>query len=193
MQILNFVAAVVVLAASISLLWTEKWRLNILALALQYLAVFWFVSQVWPIGLASVKLISGWMAAAILGSSLNSLGVIPERKTAVSGKIFRILAVSLAVILALSAAPKGIEWIPLTYPALFSSILLIGMGLLQLGMTTGPFRVIVGLMNVLTGFEIIYAAVVTSILVAGLLALVTLGIALTGAYWLSLLPVEEQP
>jgi len=193
MQIFDIVAAVLVLGASISLLWTEKWRFNILAVALQYMAVFWFVSQVWPIGLASVKLISGWMAAAILGSSVNALGGLPVRITAVSGKIFRILAASLVVILAFSVAPNGTDWIPLTYPALFSSILLIGMGLLQLGMTSGPFRIIIGLMNVLCGFEIIYAAVVSSILVAGLLALVALGIALTGAYWLSLLPVEEQP
>jgi len=37
----------------------------------------------------------------------------------------------------------------------------------------------------------IYAAAVTSVLLAGLLALVTIGVSLTGAYWLSLTAAED--
>jgi hypothetical protein len=45
-------------------------------------------------------------------------------------------------------------------------------------------RVIVGLLTVLSGFEIIYAAIESSVLVTGLLAGVNLGLALVGAYLL---------
>jgi hypothetical protein len=62
---------------------------------------------------------------------------------------------------------------------------LIGVGLLQLGMSVHPLRIILGLLTVLSGFELIYAGVETSILIAGMQALVVLGLALGGAYLLS--------
>jgi uncharacterized membrane protein len=64
------------------------------------------------------------------------------------------------------------------------SLLLIGMGLLHLGITTDILRVAIGLMTVLSGFEIIYSAVEGSVLVAALLAVITLGLALVGSYLL---------
>ena len=60
--------------------------------------------------------------------------------------------------------------------------MLIGMGLLQLGMTTQSFRVILGLLTTLSGFELLYAPLETSVLVAGLLVVINLGIALVGSY-----------
>jgi len=62
--------------------------------------------------------------------------------------------------------------------------MLIGIGLLQLSLSSHLLRVIIGLLTILSGFEIIYAAVETSALVTGLLAGVNLGLALVGAYLL---------
>jgi hypothetical protein len=56
--------------------------------------------------------------------------------------------------------------------------------LLHLGLTAQPLRVVLGLLTVLSGFEILYAAVESATLVAGLLAAVNLGLALVGAYLL---------
>jgi hypothetical protein len=64
------------------------------------------------------------------------------------------------------------------------SLLLIGMGLLHLGITAHILRMTIGLMTILSGFEIIYSAVEGSILVAALLAVITLGLALVGSYLL---------
>jgi hypothetical protein len=58
------------------------------------------------------------------------------------------------------------------------------MGLIHLGITSRVFRVVLGLLTALCGFEIIYAAVESSILVAGLLAITNLGLGLTGSYLL---------
>ncbi len=187
----NFIPLGLVVVGSLSLLWTNKWRYNIGSIALQYLAVFWFVSQVWPIGLAAIKLVAGWMAGAVLAASVTASD-LPETETpAMSARIFRVVGGVFVLILAFSAAPQAAEWIPAQQTAMISSLVLIGMGLLQLSMTKDPLRVILGLLTVLSGFEIIYAAALTSVLVAGLLALVTIGVSLTGAYWLSLTPPEE--
>ncbi len=76
------------------------------------------------------------------------------------------------------------------YAVTSGSLLLIGMGLLHLGITSHILRVIIGLMTVLAGFEILYSAVEGSILVAALLAAINLGLALVGAF---LLTAENTP
>ena len=68
------------------------------------------------------------------------------------------------------------------YAVTGGSLLLVGLGLLHLGITSSILRVVIGLMTVLSGFEILYSAVEGSILVAALLATINLGLALVGAY-----------
>jgi hypothetical protein len=65
-----------------------------------------------------------------------------------------------------------------------------GMGILHLGITAQPMRVTIGLLTVFSGFEIVYAALEGSILVAALLATIDLGVALVGAYLLTAAPTE---
>jgi hypothetical protein len=69
--------------------------------------------------------------------------------------------------------------------------LLVGLGLLHLGITSDSFQVIIGLLTVLAGFEIMYAAVESSALVTALLAVVNLGLALAGAYFMNI--DQEKP
>jgi hypothetical protein len=81
----------------------------------------------------------------------------------------------------------------ISIPILWGSFILISFGLLQLSLTSHPFRVIIGLLTSLSGFEIIYAAIETSTLVTGLLAGVNLGLALVGAYMLIAPTMESNP
>ena len=62
--------------------------------------------------------------------------------------------------------------------------MLIGMGLLQLGFAPTALQTILGLLTTAAGFEIFYAVVEKSTLVAGLLSMTNLGLALAGAYLL---------
>ena len=45
----------------------RDWRWSIILLALQYLGMFVLTLQHWPLSMASVKVVAGWMSAAILG------------------------------------------------------------------------------------------------------------------------------
>jgi hypothetical protein len=58
-------------------------------------------------------------------------------------------------------------------------------------MTTQPANVIIGILTTLCGFDILYASVETSVLVVGLLALTTLGLALSGSYFINS-EIEEE-
>jgi hypothetical protein len=58
-------------------------------------------------------------------------------------------------------------------------------------MTSRPYQVTLGLLTLLGGFEVLYAGVESSILVAGLLALINLGLSLAGSYLILLTPEGE--
>jgi hypothetical protein len=181
-EVVSYAAFAVLLASSLALLISQNWRWSIIALAVQYLAVFWLVLLSWPTGLAVVKLVTGWMAGALIGASQPAEELQDSAFDNTQGMVFRLAASLIGLILVFAAAPLVADWIPAAQPILLGGLVLIANGLLQLGMTTRPLRVILGILTVLSGFEILYAAVEQSVLVAGLSSVITLGLALVGAY-----------
>ena len=183
----TWIAVLVILVTSVGLLLVRDWRLSIIFLAVQYLGMFILVLQHWPLGMASVKVVAGWMAAAILGMTRSGLPTqgFEEESIWPRGRLFRLFAAGV-VGLIVSAATPGVSTIMADagFAVTSGSLLLIGMGLLHLGITVSILRVTIGLMTVLSGFEILYSAVEGSILVAALLAIINLGLALAGSYLL---------
>ena len=163
---------------------TRNWRWRIGALALQYLGVFAFVMPSWPLELAAVKLVAGWMACTVLG--FTRLGLEIDQPTPArlpTGLAFRVLAAGLVVLVDFGVAPGLPAWAaPISPGQAWGAMLLIGMGLLNVGLSSQTLTSILGLLSIFAGFEILYAAVEASTLVAGLLATINLGIALVGAY-----------
>jgi hypothetical protein len=180
------VAVAFLAASSMVLLVSRFWRWNLIALSIQYVAVFWITAISWPLGLATVKLIVGLMAGAVLAASQPASEGESGQMSGLSGRLFMGLAGGLVLLVVFSATPILHRWIPIQPSVLQGGILLFAMGLLQLGMTTSVLRVSIGLLTILAGFEMIYAALEASVLVAGLLGLVNLGLALVGAYLLTL-------
>jgi hypothetical protein len=192
---LSLLAVIVLVITTLFLLLSQNWRWNILALAVQYLAVFSLTALVWPFGLAAVKLVAGWMAGAVLGAAQPDSSLVEDPQAA-SGTtfIFRLFVSVLIWVLVFTLAPSVANLISLPYQLILGGSLLIGMGLVHLGMTTRPLRVLIGLLSALSGFELFYSGVENSVLVAGLLAVVTLGLALIGAHLLDVLgPKREAP
>lgn len=190
---LPLLAVVILVITTLFLLLNQNWRWSILALAVQVLAIFILTMQVWPFGLAAVKLVAGWMAGAVLGASQPDPELAEDPVTGSSAFIFRFLLAILVWILVFTLSPLANTMVRLPSPLVMGAMLLIGMGLIHLGVTTRPLRVLIGLLTTLSGFELAYAAVENSVLVAGLLAVVTLGLALVGAYLLDMSPGEPGP
>lgn len=184
---LAWIAVVMILVTSVGLLLVRDWRWTIILLAVQYLGIFILTLQHWPVGMASVKVVAGWMSAAILGMTRSGLPSqdIDEQDLWPRGRLFRLFAAGM-VLLIVAVATRGVDTIMADagYAVSAGSLLLIGMGLLHLGITSYILRVVIGLMTVLSGFEVLYSAVEGSILVAALLAVINLGLALVGAYLL---------
>jgi len=185
MTILAWVAVGVIVITSVGLLISRDWRTSIIFLAVQYLAMFILLLTHLPLGMATAKVVAGWMSSAILGMTRSGL---PDEDTDEEsiwprGRLFRLFAAGIVGILVVGATPIVNNIMANAGTAVTAaSLLLIGMGLLHLGLTSQVLRVTLGLMTVLAGFEIVYAAVEGSVLVAALLAVINLGLALVGSY-----------
>ena len=165
-------------------------------MALQYLGAAILAAAHWPIGMAAALLVTGWMSVAALGMTLTSLPPQFEftERSWPHGGLFRLFMVGMIVVLAAGLTPRADSFVQgVGAPIIAGSILLAGIGFLQLGTSSQVARIVLGLLTVVTGFEVFYAAIEGSILVAGMLSTVILGLALVGAYLLNAsLPEESQ-
>ncbi len=182
-----FGAVILVSLTGILILIGKDWRLCILALAVQYVGVFILVNASWPVELAVAKMVAGWMSGAILGIAMASTSAAwrNPNQSMHFGPVFRVLAAIIVTLTISSLVIHTDSWLSMIKsPIRWGSFLLIGLGILQLSLSSHPLRVVIGLMSALSGFEVLYAAIESSTLVTGLLAGVNLGLALVGAYLL---------
>lgn len=186
MGALSIVAFVMIVIAAMIILIFRDWRVNAAALALQYLAAFALVTLSWPIGLAIVKLIAGWMATAAI--ALTCLRQNNASLTSESGAslVFRGLMGLLIILLIFILTPtlQANVFPQVDLLILQGGLMLLGMSLMQLGTTSEPYLTIISLLSFLTGFEIIHAALELSTLLTGLLVVVNLGLSLVGVYFM---------
>lgn len=182
--LLSWTVIVLIAVTSAGILLARDWRWLIIFLSLQYVGVFLLTLQHWTLGAATVKVIAGWMSAVILGMTRSNMSEEDEGASALpQGRLFRLIAAGFVGLIAATGAPF-VDSMMADAGATVSAggMLLIGMGLLHLGVTDQPMRASIGLMTVLSGFEVIHAAVESSVLLAALLAIVNLGLALAGSY-----------
>lgn len=187
-DIISWLAVGLILATSTTILINRDWRVSLGSLAMQYIAVFWLVSRHLPFVMGSVKLIAGWMVVAALGMTrlgLSSLDAEDEDTFWPRGQWFRVILILIVALVTAGATPRIEAAIPgLGLPVIAGGLLLIGAGVFHLGVTSDLLRVTLGLLTMLAGFEIIYAAVESSILVTGFLAVINLGLGIAGSYLL---------
>jgi hypothetical protein len=193
--IFSWIVITLVILTSVGILLARDWRWLIIYLSAQYIGVFILTLQHWPLGMATIKVIAGWMSAAILGMTRSNIGEHDkdENKSILpQGRFFRVIAAGIVGMIALTGAQNVDSMMADAGIAVSAgSLLLIGMGLLHLGITDQIMRVTIGLMTVLAGFEILYAAVENSILVAAMLAVINLGLALVGSYLMIAINAQE--
>jgi hypothetical protein len=185
-NIVSWIAVGLILITSTVMLVNRDWRLSLGALAVQYLAAFWLVTRHLPFVMGSAKLITGWMVVAALGMTRLSLSTAEDEESFwPRGQWFRIILICIITLTVAGSTTRIETVVPgLGLPVIAGSLLLIGAGIMQLGVTSDLLRIILGLLTLLTGFEILYAAVESSILVAGLLAVTNLGLGIAGSYLL---------
>ena len=187
MGILQIFAFIVIVITSMIILVFRDWRVNTAALGLQYLAAIYLVTLSWPIGMAVVKWIVGWMATAAIALTCLRQIHSTENTESSTALLFRGVAglVVILVIFVLSPSLGENVFPNVDFQIIQGGFMLMGMALMQLGTHAIPYLTIVSLLSFLSGFEVIHSALEQSTLLTGLLVVVNLGLALVGVYFIT--------
>lgn len=177
----TFLLIVAASGAALLILISDNWHGIIAGLGIQYLIAFLMVTQVWPVGLAAIKLVAGWLACVLLSLTASPDLIFDNIYAVRAARIFRFTSTFIIFILIFAAAPIMNSWLPIPYDHLLIGLMMIGFGILQLGFSRIHFRIFSGILTLLTGFEIIYAPLEGSALLAAILAGITLAIGLIGS------------
>jgi hypothetical protein len=196
-EVLEIVAAVLASITSSTMILISDRRLRIGLLGFQYLAVFLLVQIEWSLIQALTILISGWIAGVVLGMaesniSINRLEEVREiEKFPSINPVFKILSSAVIGLIVFSLVFQVMNLIPeLDSFQSWTALLLIGLGVLYLTFETQPISMTLGLLTILSGFEIFYSGLTSSVLTLAFLSGITLFLALTGTY-LFLAPMME--
>ena len=185
----------VLFLCAVGILLVKNWRWMTGLLALQYIGVLGLVNISWPVEIAVVKLVAGWMAAAVLFLTFVNIPDSPaemQNELNFPGIFFRGFTSLLIGLSMYSLVPVSLRWfLGATHQQMLGGLLLLGLGLLQLGLSREAIRIIIGVLTVISGFEILYATLEASVLMTGLLAILNIGIAFVGAYLLLASYLEE--
>ena len=180
---------------AVGILLVKNWRWMTGLLALQYIGVLSLVSISWPVEIAVVKLVAGWMAAAVLFLTYVNIpdsAAETQKELSFPEIFFRGFTAVLIGLSMYSLVPVSLRWfLGATHQQTLGGLLLLGLGLLQLGLSREAIRIVIGVLTVISGFEILYATLEASVLMTGLLAILNIGIAFVGAYLLLVSYLEE--
>jgi hypothetical protein len=197
-------AAYLALAAAgvTAVIW--DWRIAILALAVQYFSVGLLYADVLDPRLAMIKLLVGVFVCLILYFTARQVGwgrLPPDLSEAEAlawqndrhlrfgpylspGSLpFRLLLALLLIVVVLALSGRPGYQLPAVPPAVNLAVYaLVGLGLINTGLTGEPLRSGIGLLLVLSGFELFYNTVEQSIMMLAFLAGANLAVALAVAY-----------
>ncbi|MFL7794835.1 MAG: hypothetical protein AB8I69_22020 [Anaerolineae bacterium] len=176
---------------------SRDWRLNVIALTVQYFFVVLLLTRQIHLEVAAVKGLIGWLICMVFYLTERRAGTLEQpaqaeeaapaqrwRRWVMSARAsFSLLAVILITVAAYTAALR----IPLPETEVPRDItlacyILVGLGVLLIGISESPMQVGLGLLTFLSGFDLFYVAIEPSLAVAGLLGGVSFLIALAAAY-----------
>jgi hypothetical protein len=194
----KLLAVFLVTLASLVTLLTADWRVTISFLAIQFAGVFLLIGLTWPLALAVITLIAGWLSGAILGMAMvslprNSLSATRHQPSRLRlNPLFNFLAAVLIYLMVITLAPQVQKWLPaLSYEQSLAALTLLGLSMLRLALDPSPLSTAAALLALLAGFEVIYASLTSAQFAVGALAVITLFIAMAGAYLLLAPSMEE--
>jgi len=212
---LSFLAAMPAVAGifvtAMILVVSRDWRLNVMALTVQYFFVVLLLTRLIRLEVAAVKGLIGWMICMVFYLTERRASAfgehadgrhpsdvfhppVPEhededaaasqryRRWVMSARSSFCLLAGLLVSVAAYTATLRFPLPEVPTDITLACYLLAGLGLLLVGLSEAPMQVGFGLLTFLLGFDLFYVALEPSLAVAGLLGAVSFVIALSTAY-----------
>jgi hypothetical protein len=173
-------AATIVVSGVIMVVNDWKWRMA--CLSFFQLIAFLLVVQIWPVALAAVKLIAGWIGISIISAAMARTEQDAEAPQNISFTLYKLAMASITWIAILVLVPRLNTWLPISFPNLFSGMVFFLCGFLFLSIHEEMIETIIGLYILLAGFDIVYSSLEGSALVTGVYAVILISISILGGY-----------
>lgn len=181
---INYLTIAILIGALFFLIIADSRRMSVIAFGVVVLLLFSINVQFWTFGFALSKLLAGLMSMLILAippaGTPATVSLVPG-----TGKVFNVVGFGFCIILVLFTINITSQFLAISRDQVIPALLILLCGFLMLGISQDPFRIIIGLLTVIIGFEVLYGAIEQSLLINGLLAAVELLIALVGSYLLT--------
>lgn len=178
---INLIPILILAAACLFIMLTEGWLKVMLGYVIIYVSSFSVIVQYWSFSFSLVKLLTGLMSLVVLGISISKYNPIPIRKTTAQ-RVFGLVALIMVFIIIAFMVYRISNYLSIALEIVLSSLIIIIFGVLQLGIVHELYKTILAILIIFFGFELIFSANESSLLVNGLITLVTLLIALIGSY-----------
>lgn len=173
---ISVIAVLILVITTTVLLVVNHWRWMSIAWVFQVFSIFWLTSLSWSIAESVVKLIGGWITIAIVSSSHPDIVLENDQESISTGFGFRFLIAGMLWLFSFSIAPSIQSLAQTRIEIIWGGMLLFTSGLLQIGLSKNYIRTIIGLITFISGFEVMYASIESSVLVSGLLVFITIGL-----------------
>ena len=181
---INYLTIPILTIGLFGLILADSRRLMFISFGAVVLLLFSINVQFWSFGFALSKLLTGLMAMFILaltpGQEPDVSPIIPG-----AGRIFTSVSFGFCIILVLFTINKITRFLAISQDQSIPALLILLCGFILIGISQHPFRIIIGLLTMITGFEVLYSAVEQSLLINGFLGSVVLLVALVGSYLLT--------
>jgi hypothetical protein len=109
-----------------------------------------------------------------------------------SSRIFILLLAFLSWLIVAATINRLNAWLPIEYTNLFIGMVFMVCGIIKLSTDQRIFNVIMGLLTLLSGFDVIYSSLEGSALVTALYALIVVSICVLGSYLEGIFSAEEE-
>jgi hypothetical protein len=181
-MIINSLLIFFSLGVTAAILVPRDWHWTLFGLAMTYLFGFILIIQIWPLPLAAVKLLTGLIGVILLSTTKMNTEVQGEPIESPSSRMFILLLAILSWIIVLATINRLNAWLPIEYTNLFIGMVFLICGIIKFSTDQRIFNVVVGLLTLLSGFDIIYSSLEGSALVTALYALIVISICILGSY-----------
>lgn len=174
--------AVGTLLSAVLLVLPERRIFWLIGLLIQYALVAILTAYALGIQVAGVILIGGTVVTCILWLSVQQRPADEDRSADALVDLPAFRTAALLLVIALGWGTGRAEWIQVTGllpSARIGATMLVVVGMMQVGLFDRTLRVGLGILTMISGFQVIYAVIEPSLAVIALLVLVQLGLSIT--------------
>ncbi len=179
----NVIPLLLIFIGCLIFLTASKPKVALISMGIIYICVFIITVQYNSTWSTLIRLVTGLATLLMIFISLSGKKItFPQYPR--SGLLFRLLGFLLFSLVAVLVSVKASNFLNFPIDVILAGLLVTFCGILELGISGYPLKVILGILVLYCGFSTIYCSLETSLLVNGLLSAINITLGVVGSYFI---------